>query len=249
MNNLIQKELEEANGRFVFKEHNGVKALCHDNVVFVETMILHNSRYANIYAENSETKTEIKKLKKKLTIESLKSIIGDINKQNSTHASEEEINKLANRIKSYDKNKGLLLEFLRNPDKEYSLIAKLSKEIKDKNRNRSNFSLATKICQTLCFVLNEGNKYQDNFMKFDSVLKEKLPDYLRAYKVNVDQIIEEDDNYKPDKGSNKEEKFLNWLHKEQKYSIYMRMIKELLKASGNKISKNGLDHLIWYTNK
>lgn len=254
MSNLIQDELELANKKYKFKEKNGVKALCKENVAFVEAIIMNDPRYANIYGEKSKGK--INKLQNSIEKETLEDIIKDINSQNSTHASEEEFKVLADRIKEFDEGKGKLLNFLCEPDNNYSLINKLSKKIKTKNRYRSNFSLATKICQTLCFVINDGNKYQDNFMKFDSVLRDNLPEYLRAYKVSVDQVLNINDKersefrkFKKNEKDKEEEMLLNWLYKEHKYPIYIRMINILIEKTGNQISKNGLDHLIWYTNK
>ena len=256
MSNLIQDELELANKKYKFKEKNGVKALCKENVAFVEAIIMNDSRYANIYGKESDIREKISKLKNVIETDSLEHIIEDINKQNSTHASEEEFKVLADRIKEFDEGKGKLLNFLCEPDNNYSLINKLSKKIKTKNRYRSNFSLATKICQTVCFVINDGNKYQDNFMKFDSVLRDNLPKYLRAYNVSVDQVLNINDKerrefskFKKNKKDKEEEMLLNWLYKEQKYPIYIRMINLLIEKTGNQISKNGLDHLIWYTNK
>ena len=258
MSNIIQDELESAKQLFNFDYYNGVKELCRNNVVIVETMILNDSRYANIYGDKSDTRSKIEKLRICIDLDTLKSIIEDINKQNSTHTSKREIGVLAERIVKYNqnrKNKGLI-NFLCEPDKEFSLIKELSKKIKVNKRERSNFSLAAKICQTLCFVINEGNGYQDNFMKFDNVLKSNLPKYLRAYNISIEQILNNEkkeiitfNEYKRNKKDGDEEILLNWLYKEQKYPIYLKMIKLLIEASGNKISKNGLDHLIWYTNK
>lgn len=256
MSNLIQEELKLAKEKYKFYKENGEIALCRENVAFVEAIIMNDSRYANIYGEKSGTREKINKLKTSIETSSLQSIIEDINNQNSTHASKEEIKVLAKKIKEFNKDSGKLFNFLCEPDKDYSLIKLLSEKIKSDRGMRSNFSLATKICQTLCFVINDGNKYQDNFMKFDSVLRENLPKYLRAYKVSVEQVLNKDaeeykcfNEYKHAKRDNEEGKFLNWLFEKQKYSIYMRTIEMLLKASKNSISKNGLDHLIWYTNK
>lgn len=256
MSNLIQEELKLAKEKYKFCKENGEIALCRENVAFVEAIIMNDSRYANIYGEKSDTREKINKLKTSIETSSLQSIIEDINNQNSTHASKEEIKVLAKKIKEFNKDSGKLFNFLCEPDKDYSLIKLLSEKIKSDRGMRSNFSLATKICQTLCFVINDGNKYQDNFMKFDSVLRENLPKYLRAYKISVGQVLNKDaeeykcfNEYKHAKKDNEEEKFLNWLFEKQKYSIYMRTIEMLLKASKNSISKNGLDHLIWYTNK
>lgn len=259
MSNLIQEELKLAKVKYKFYEDNGVRALCRENVAFVEAIIMNDSRYTNIYGEKSDTREKINKLKTSIETSSLQSIIEDINNQNSTHASKEEIKVLAKKIKEFNKDSGKLFNFLCEPDKDYSLIKLLSKKIKSNRGMRSNFSLATKICQTLCFVINDGNKYQDNFMKFDSVLRDNLPKYLRAYKITVEQVLNEYDeernefsiykNNKKDKKDREEEIFLNWLYKDQKYPIYIRMINLLIEKAGNKISKNGLDHLIWYTNK
>ena len=257
MSNIIQEELELAKKKHKFIEENGMKILCRENVAFVEAIIMNDSRYTNIYGKKSDTREKIDRLRISIETNTLCSIIEDINKQNSTHASEEEFKVLADKIKEFDEGKGKLLNFLCEPDNNYSLINKLSKKkIKTKNRYRSNFSLATKICQTLCFVINDGNKYQDNFMKFDSVLRDNLPKYLRAYKVSVDQVLNINDKersefskFKKNKKDKEEEMLLNWLYKEQKYPIYIRMINLLIEKTGNQISKNGLDHLIWYTNK
>lgn len=131
--NLIQAELKEAEEKYKFEEYNGVKALCHDNVVLVEAMILNDSRYANIYGKNSKTRSKIKDLKNNVDFDSLGSIIKDINKQNSTHASDTEMSELADRILEFNKKRGLI-KFLCNPDKDFSLIKELAKSIKTKDK-------------------------------------------------------------------------------------------------------------------
>jgi len=252
---LVKDELEKSKEYdFEMICDNNV-ALCRKNVALVEAMIKYNSSYKNIYGRDAKTYSKIKELKCKVDKDNVNEILNMINNQNSTRASKTEILELSNRIVNFDKNNGLI-KFLKNPDKKYSLITDLSAQIQtDRNKNgRTNFSLATKICQTLCFVINEYNESQDNFMKFDTVLRKNLPRYLKIYKLSINEILNNDEyinfmnKFKVNE-NNIEFKFIEFLYDASRYSLYIRTIEKLIEATGEKISKNGLDHLIWYTNK
>lgn len=71
----------------------------------------------------------------------------------------------------------------------------------------------------------EGEKEQDNYSIYDSVLKNVLPTYAEYYSININKNDLED------------------------YITYSDIIERILKKTGNKISKNGFDHLLWYYHK
>ena len=87
---------------------------------------------------------------------------------------------------------------------------------------RHNISFASKFCHYLCFWLFENEPEADNYSIYDSFVRNKLPDYIEHYKIDR-------------KGINLDD-----------YKDYRFIIIQILEKSGNKISRNGFDHLLWY---
>ena len=89
--------------------------------------------------------------------------------------------------------------------------------------------------------LFKNEKEADNFSIYDSILKNYLPLYYKYY-------VENNEKY---------EEFKNMLKKDDTdrffYETYLGYIDEIInnieKKYGEKISRNGLDHLIWYYHK
>lgn len=99
---------------------------------------------------------------------------------------------------------------------------------------RTNISFASKFCHYACFYLFEGSNAQDNYSIYDNVLKKVLPGYLQHYKLSP-----------PSNQKN------HSLHDE--YTRYREAIDKIRDQAktldGRTISRNGLDHLLWYYHK
>ncbi|MGM9745647.1 MAG: hypothetical protein ACI30H_01605 [Paludibacteraceae bacterium] len=205
-----------------------------ENVARVEFMIRNNSRYAG---KNNQSATYwleefAKALKGQPTQESYEKIVFEvvsgIDRTNTTHINADGVGReeLTNRIISIDKEK--LYQYLRNPTKDdYELIKILSKKTTPENPKhaRSNYSFATKFCHYTAFTLFKGETEQDNFSIYDSIVARNIGKYANYYGIKMPNDI----------GRN--------------YNSFITLVDAIIKASGDKISRNGFDHLLWYINK
>lgn len=250
--NLIDQEVKDSK-KYMFEDEeiNGLKLvkLNHRNVALVEAIIRNDSKYinsSNIHANINVTKygslgywlTQLKEIlifKIKLSSDGydykhvLEQSINAIDRENSTHLNGDKIGReeILNRLLKLDKNK--LIDMLKNPkDNNYKLVDLLAKET---TKGRRNYSFATKFCHYACYYLFEGKKEQDNFSIFDAILKNNIPNYCKKYNIQISKKdLEKND-----------------------YNIYINVIDNIRKAAkkeyGEEISRNGLDHLIWYYHK
>ena len=169
--------------------------------------------------------------------ETIEAIIKRINSENSTRMSNPEMEKIAERIVDHASTKDILMNMLKG--KKYSLIDIIAETINTttngnkKERNRSNFSFATKFCHYMCFYLFEGEDWQDNYSIYDNIVIKVLPDYAKSFGTEYDL-----------KPFNKSKK-----NPIEYYEEYQKCIDNILKESGNKISRNAFDHIMWYYTK
>ena len=105
---------------------------------------------------------------------------------------------------------------------KYKLVEIIAKKTSAAIRARENKSFASKFCHYACFYLFEGKREQDNYSIYDSILKSALPLYIDYYGIDVKKQELED------------------------YAIYSETIERIIQKTGNMISKNGFDHLLWY---
>lgn len=208
-----------------------------ENVARVEFMIRNNSRYAG--QNNKSTTIWLKKfanaLKGEHTQEDYRKIVFEvvsgIDRTNSTHINADGVGReeLTERIVNIDKNQ--LFEYLKSPEKDnYKLIEILSAKTNPDPANpnmhaRRNYSFATKFCHYAAFYLFEDEVEQDNFSIYDNVVAKKIDKYAECYKIENPNDI----------GCN--------------YKSFITLVDAIIKKSGNKISRNGFDHLLWYMNK
>lgn len=156
-------------------------------------------------------------------------IIVAIDNENSTHLNSDKIGREAvkKRILNIDKDK--LIGYLKNPRKEYELIDIIQnpEDVDEKNH----LSFATKFCHYLSLFLFKDEDAGDNFSIYDSILKKTLPKYIKRY---LNKDVKEKDY------ENDYRKYINYIDdiRESASSIY-----------GEKISRNGFDHLLWYYHK
>ncbi|MBO4231969.1 MAG: hypothetical protein J5862_01865 [Bacteroidales bacterium] len=211
-------------------------ALTRNNVAKVEAMIRTDSNYrislGDDYGSDEFSPYWIKKLEKYLKGESVVETIEDIvenivkklDKENSTHLNTDGVGlkQMPERILAH---KETLLDDLKN--RNFDLIKILSAKtipLGGKHHGRENISFASKFCHYACFYIFEGQEAQDNFSIYDNVVAKALLEYLKFYNIYADIK----------KIKNKD------------YAVYSKAIDAVIEASGNEISRNGFDHLVWY---
>ena len=241
----IQKESKHAK-RYMLKtiKKTNLVALTQDNVARVEAMIQNDAAYLNAVNKNYEpdkngeggsTAFWMCTLEKYINNKDrtswpykhiIEQAIRAVDRDNSTHLNADGVGRdeITHRICSLSLKK--LIDYLERPhDTEYKLfeiIAEKTNPTDKKYKPRTNKSFASKFCHYTCFYLFEGKPEQDNYSIYDSVVKEALPLYAKYYNINI-------------KESNLED-----------YIDYSKIIEKILETSGNNISKNGFDHLLWY---
>ena len=215
--------------------------LTQDNVARVEAMIRHDSDYSNSGNEKSSTSSAycFKKLsnvlikKEKISVEEYKKIIFEcvsvVDRENSTHLNADGVGReeMTSRIVQIDKKQ--LLAYLQFPTKnQYKLVDILSEKTHPTDatkKARENFSFTSKFCHYACMYIFKGRDEQDNFSIFDSIVSMHMPKYAQYY--NIPLPI----NYK------------------KCYADYIATIDKIIKASGDVVSRDGFDHLLWYFHK
>lgn len=146
-----------------------------------------------------------------------------VDRDNSTHLNADGVGRdeITNRICSIQLKD--LINYLKRPhETEYALVKIIADKTSATKRARENKSFASKFCHYACFYLFEGQNEQDNYSIYDSILKNALPYYAEYYKIKITKKDLED------------------------YAKYSEIIEKILEMSGNNISKNGFDHLLWY---
>lgn len=152
-----------------------------------------------------------------------------IDNENSTHLNSDKMGRevVKERILRIGRKK--LLNYLKKPGKTYKLINMI--QTPEYENEKNHLSFATKFCHYSCIFLFKGDDEEDNFSIYDSVLKNALPKYIKKY-LNKDISEKEYENNYP------------------KYIKYIDEIREqAFKMYGEKISRNGFDHLLWYYHK
>ncbi len=254
--NLIKKEKERSKKYMLKVDDDGLVELTEDNVARVEAMISTDSKYKNM--TNASVKdtsgywgSELKeilfnKVEKTSDGHDYEEIVGELIKkidaENSTHLNSHKsttkfkiddvkgIKNVKERILEIDKRD--LEEFLKHPkDTGYELINIINNPVPGENHH---FSFATKFCHYACLYLFD-NEYADNFSIYDNVLEKALPKYVKKY------LNEEVSFSKEDYG-----KYIDCIDRLRNKLKEGDKEKNLEKQE---ISRNGLDHLIWYFHK
>jgi hypothetical protein len=199
------------------------------------------------YGYGGSTAFWMKKLKdvldKKLPKAKIKNIIyktvSAVDRDNSTHLTADKVTghsygdgrcELTDRLL---KKSSTLVDLLYK--RQFSIINELSMKT-NKGKGRENYSFATKFCHYACFYWFEGTPQADNYSIYDNVLAKTLADYANAYKIY--QSFNKNVKYN-------EKSF----EKYEDYKMYSDVIDALRRKSVFHISRNGLDHLLWYANK
>jgi len=242
MENKIEQERKASRKydlkRIKLKDGKYLVKLTHDNVARVEAMIRHNSDYSNSSKAENETSSAywLSKLKDILinnnTNEDYKTVIEHcvekIDIENSTHLNADGVGRIEMAERLYKLDSKMLLKYLKEPKQDnYELIRILSEPthpIDSHKHARRNKSFASKFCHYACMSFFTGNE-QDNFSIFDSILCDAIPLYADYYNIEISK------------------KFPT------SYSEYISVIDQIIQKSGDEISRNGFDHLVWYFHK
>lgn len=246
MNKISEEKQESLKFMLSDIEYAGKKLveLTPRNVALIEAMIANDSNYLKGMDKNNKPKgkyrgsnsfwfNELKSIlvNKKTSSYSYKDIIFNavcaVDSENSTHLNADGVGRdeITKRILNIEPSK--LIAYLKEPEKTDFEIIDIISEIthpKDKKKKaRINTSFASKFCHYACFYLFEGTKYQDNFSIYDNILKESIPNYAKMYGIKCVKK-----------------------HLDKNYKLYKQIIDNIIEKSGNKISRNGFDHLLWY---
>lgn len=245
MENLITKELKGAKQFYITtKEKDGVEIaeLTSQNVHIAEAMIMQDSRYFKSADVNNAESTaywmnELKGIlcdNMEVTDEYYKTVITKaveaVDKDNTTHLNADKVGRkqISDRLCNISREK--LQEYLANPEgTSYKLIEIISKETTGTNKPRRNISFASKFCHYAAFYLFDGQEQQDNFSIYDEVLrKAMIKIYIPFYEIDADMSL------------------ITGEKKAEGYKAYQAAVDAVIKKAGNKISRNGFDHLVWY---
>lgn len=149
-----------------------------------------------------------------------------VDTENSTHINADKVGRvqLSERIIAHQND---LIELLKNDNRTYELISILSMDTEPEEGSgfpsRNNFSFATKFCHYACLYLfdEEFSEYQDSYSIYDDILGSAL-------------------GMTPAQGKHTGEYYATF------YKGYQDLIDQKIKESGQPVSRNGFDHLLWY---
>ena len=140
---------------------------------------------------------------------------------NSTHLNADKIgrNEIAKRIVKIPKKR--LIEYLKYPKRNnYKIYEIIKARTSAKIRPRENPSFASKFCNEACFYLFSGTKFEDNFSKYDNIVRKALPYYATYFNINIENLNLED------------------------YYNFQYLIDKIRSKSEIKISRYAFDHLL-----
>lgn len=162
-------------------------------------------------------------------------IVEAVDRENSTHLNADNKGRevISDRICGHYKTPGDLIKALKWKQSGYELVELLFQPVpksnKEPNKGRRNFSFATKFCHYMAFYLFDGKPEQDNFSIYDGIMEKAIRKHAEQLGVDIPK------NMKSFKGH---------------YVEYMKTIDDVRDACKKKnrqnISRNGLDHLLWY---
>lgn len=225
----IAKETELAQKYILKRSKNGMLEISLDNVARAEAMINSDSRYSQKEVEKNINLLKYNIDKKLIPNPNYQTIFTDIvssiNRLNKTRMSNDEIQQIVFYLLS---KKDELITRLYQRD--FCLVYELTKCSK-----RKNYSFATKFCHYMCYFLFEDKEQQDNYSIYDKVVAQILGVYAAQYGIckfpeGIPYNIKDFQNY-------------------DTYDTYSGVIDKIINASGEEISRNGFDHLLWYANK
>lgn len=241
----VEQELK-AKYLLATEEFDGMQIvkLTTDNVARVEAMIMTDSGYAKsgdinacpTYKKNGEEDysgstaywmNQLKNALERNIMTDLRSIINHaviaVDKENRTHINSDGVGReqLTNRILAKAQSLKSILSNIDSGLKFIEKVAEITTGVDEEHKARTNLSFASKFAHYACFYLfEEDDPRRDNFSIYDNVLNKALPIYIKKYNL---------DEYNPDS-----------------YLSYYKCIGDIINCSGEDLSRNGFDHLIWY---
>lgn len=117
------------------------------------------------------------------------------------------------------------------------------KDKKGKDKKRYNFSFASKFCSYAYHYLVENKKNPNPYSRYDNIVSDMLPTYLEYY-VYTSESPKDTKSFKVSAGG----KFENKLKAYHQYCTLIGCILDALHEK-DKISRDELDHIIWYSKK
>ena len=255
----LKEELEKSK-EYLIKtvEQNGerIVELTPDNVARVEAMIQNDSAYIRAFDKEARPerypRKQIKEFKyggstaywatqlKDILIKGksasndnysfdnvIENLVISIDRENSTHLNADGKNGRSEIHERIVNCKEQLIDWLENQNKQYEIIDCICKKTSGE-KGRENLSFASKFAHYAAFYLFEGTDFQDSFSIYDGILIKALPKYIKAFSIQTE-------DYKKD------------------YKKYQNAIDNIISAAekqyGERISRNGFDHLLWYYHK
>ena len=215
-----------------------------DNIARVEAMIMTDSGYAksgdinacptfkmngeeNYSGSTAYWMTRLKKALDSRDFSELRSIVNHaviaVDKENSTHINSDGVGReqLTDRIMLRAQSLKDILSGVDSGLKFIEEVAAITTDVDEEHKARTNLSFASKFAHYACFYLfDENDPRRDNFSIYDNVLNKALPIYIKKFNLT---------GYNPDS-----------------YSSYYNCIGKIIEKSGENLSRNGFDHLIWY---
>ena len=235
MGNKITEEIDNANKYLFEKVHDDLVKISVENVAIAEAMIKNDSGYYKAYDTKNKKSSaywfdKLKNCNGEEYGNIIQNIVDVIDRENGTHLNADGCGRgeIATRLKEYGKEK--LINDLKVPDysdlKVFNRLCEKTKPNNERKKGRCNKSFASKFCHYACYFLFEGEEEQDNFPIYDSVVKGAIPKYLEYFDIDEDGFKDLEN-----------------------YSVYINAIDKIIKASGENVSRNGLDHLLWYVHR
>ena len=249
MRNMIEKEYDEAKSYMIETDKEDLAIINMSNVAKVEAMIATDSKYRDENNTDKEgsmaycmnqlcllLKKSVKPNKAELKKYVFDAIVA-VDKGNGTRLSTN--NKKGNNdykdvfelmtervVGLITKDKEKMLDGLKN--RNLHLFEELSRKTEETAKPSCNVSFASKFCHYFCFYYYKGEPEQDNYSIYDSVVKKYLPKYLEKYNIVINDELE---GY-------------------EKHIAQIDALREKVKNKKNEtVSRNGLDHLLWYYHK
>lgn len=250
----------------------GLVKINRENIKIIEKMLKIDSAYSD--KENS-SKYLIRNLNKDNYKKQINDIIKKIDLENSTHINSDTVgyNQLYHRIIHKYENIDKLRKALESEEYEIIPLLTLNTEnnLNDENKKKignRNISFATKFCAYMCIELFDDFDKRDRYAKYDRIVAKVIPLYLYYFyndKNELEKIKEKfkDILYIPTRGKNKGKiiniDLLKGTDKIKTKTKFIKMIKDNYKKyidlinnyvidniGEEIITKNGLDHLLWY---
>lgn len=211
-----------------------IAEISHRNVALVEAFIHNDSDYhvkkdldekdsEFWFAKLKEVLLNKQKVSKETYYDYIFNAVKRVDASNSTHLNADKVGReeISKRIAKIPKRK--LIKYLKYPLKtNYKLFGIIKERTSATVKPRENPSFASKFCTEACFNFFKGTEYEDNYSKFDNIVRKALPYYAAYYNIDI--------------------RDLNL----SEYYDYQYLIDTIRSKAEIEISRYAFDHLLWY---